>query len=239
MESENKFQKKYELDSPQKYPKITKQVLNLDDHIDSEPSIKKLGSYAIILNNLKKNSINKKLLLEIKSNLSLQEFKEYRNKYLKKIVESNSFYFPKELGLDEYKKPINSKEDKLNKLYRQIEEMAKKEKLNSNINSRKNSTNMISSRKESILENKRKRADSIYEELMIKKKKSKKLKKKEKEENEDIEENGENGENEEENNLEEENDGEASYKNDDDDYNNDEDSQNVRYSFEGGNDDDY
>ena len=52
--------------------------------------------------------------------------KEIRNKYLKRLVESNPFYFPKELGLDEYKKPTNSKEYQIKKLLIHLEEVAKK-----------------------------------------------------------------------------------------------------------------
>ena len=215
---------------PEIFSELTKRVLNLDDYILSQPSIKKLGEYAISLNNQINKSIYKKLLSkDPKSNLSFQKMREIRNKYLKKLVESNSFYFPKELGLDEYKKPsINAKEEKLkklNKLIQRLEEDAKKH-INKD-RSRKNST---------ILENKRNRTESIEIE-------PKKVKKKaENEENEENEENGENGENIEEENGMEENDGEASYIEDENyAHADDDDSQNYNYSYDEGNDegDDY
>ena len=245
MTSENKFNKKIIIDKPELYPKLSKQIQNLDDYIETNQYAKKLGSYGITLNNLKKKSIYKKLLdiksQDTKNNLSIQELREGRNKYLKKLVESNSFYFPKELGLDEYKKPTNPKEDKFNKILKQLEEIAKKEKINMDV-SRKNSVNYISSRKDSLLENKRKRADSIYEELYGKN--NKKQKQKQKQKQKENEENGGYAENEEENN-EEDNDGgsynandEYAHNDDDDDNNNDDDSQNYNYSYD-GNDDDY
>ena len=217
MSDGNKFQKKQIiLDSPEIFPEITKRVLNLDDYINSQPLIKKLGEYAIFLNNQKKKSIYKKLLSkESQSTLSFQKMKEIRNKYLKKLVESNSFYFPKELGLDEYKKPIYTKEEKRKKILEQLEEIAKKER-----NSKKNS------RKESLLENKRKRTESI--EIEQKKVKSQ-------------EENEENDENREEINGMEGNDGEASYADDVENYAypDDDDSQNYNYSYGEGGDEGY
>ena len=156
--------------------------------------------------------------------------REIRNKYLKKLVESNPFYFPKELSLDEYKKPVNTKEERLNKLLQHLEEQAKKER---NIdNSRKNSSILyLNSRKESILlENKRKRTESVNE--VIEEVENKKNKNKIKKE--------ENGEEQEQNNLEEEN-GEASFyeENENEDYAHpdDDDSQNYNYSYGDGNDD--
>ena len=229
MSEDNKFQKRRIIEEdPQIFPLLTKRVLNLDDFIKSQQSKNKLGEYGILLNTMRTKSIYKKLLLnpQMKENQTLanynpQEMREIRNKYLKKLVESNPFYFPKELGLEEYKKPINSKEERLNKLLKHLEEQAKKEKGNSE--SRKNSSVLIiNSRKESFLENKRQRTDSIVEEIDNKKKKKKKE------------------ENENDKNLEEEENGEASFYEEEEDYvhQDDDDSQNYNYSYGEGNDED-
>jgi hypothetical protein len=229
---EYKPKRKYKLDVPEDFPKLSKQISNLDDFISRLPYAKNLGTQATVLNNLKKNSIYKNLLPDEKSkdfhhNLNSQELKDIRNSYFKKLVISNPFYFPKELGLDEYKKP-NKKAEKLNKILQHFEEIAKKEKLSLDLNSRKNSSvNNLASRKESLLENKRNRYDSINEEQD---KKKKKLKGKENVEEEySIEENSIEG-----------NYGEDDY-NEVEDYGHpdDEDSQNYNYSEDGGNDDDY
>ena len=233
MAEENHFQKKRIIDEdPQIFPHLTKRVLNLDDFINSQQLKNKIGEYGISLNNMKKKSIYKKLLLDPQvkeaqkiANYNYQEMREIRNKYLKKLVESNPFYFPKELGLDEYKKPINTKEERLNKLLKHLEEQAKKERGN-NINSRKNSSlTILNSRKESmLLENKRKRTESLVIEEVDNKKNKNKVKKEE---------------NEEEQNVEEEN-GEASYYEEEEDYGHpdDDDSQNYNYSYGEGNDED-
>ena len=233
MAEENQFQKKRIIDEdPQIFPHLTKRVLNLDDFINSQQLKNKIGEYGISLNNMKKKSIYKKLLLDPQvkeaqkiANYNYQEMREIRNKYLKKLVESNPFYFPKELGLDEYKKPINTKEERLNKLLKHLEEQAKKERGN-NINSRKNSSlTILNSRKESmLLENKRKRTESLVIEEIDNKKNKNKVKKEE---------------NEEEQNVEEEN-GEASYYEEEEDYGHpdDDDSQNYNYSYGEGNDED-
>ena len=233
MAEENQFQKKRIIDEdPQIFPHLTKRVLNLDDFINSQQLKNKIGEYGISLNNMKKKSIYKKLLLDPQvkeaqkiANYNYQEMREIRNKYLKKLVESNPFYFPKELGLDEYKKPINTKEERLNKLLKHLEEQAKKERGN-NINSRKNSSlTILNSRKESmLLENKRKRTESLVIEEVDNKKNKNKVKKEE---------------NEEEQNVEEEN-GEASYYEEEEDYRHpdDDDSQNYNYSYGEGNDED-
>ena len=232
MAEENRFQRKGLIEEPLIFPHLTKRVLNLDDFINSQKSKNKLGEFGISLNNMRTNSIYKKLLLDPKikefhslTNYNPQEMREIRNKYLKKLVESNPFYFPKELGLEEYKKPVNTKEERLNKLLKHLEEQAKKERVN-NIDSRKNSSVLyVNSRKESLLENKRKRTESVIEE--IDNKKNKKEKKEEKEENE------------EEKNIEEEN-GEVSYYEEEEDFANpdDDDSQNYNYSYGEGNDED-
>ena len=231
MAEENRFQRKGLIEEPLIFPHLTKRVLNLDDFINSQKSKNKLGEFAISLNQMRTKSIYKKLLLDPKikefhtlTNYNPQEMREIRNKYLKKLVESNPFYFPKELGLEEYKKPVNTKEERLNKLLKHLEEQAKKER--GNIDSRKNSSVLyMNSRKESLLENKRKRTESVIEE--IDNKKNKKEKKEEKEENE------------EEKNIEEEN-GEVSYYEEEEDYANpdDDDSQNYNYSYGEGNDED-
>ena len=231
MEEENIFQKKRLIEEPIIFPPLTKRVLNLDDFINSQKLKNKLGEYGISLNEMRAKSIYKKLLLNPKlkdtqtiTNYNPQEMKDIRNKYLKKLVESNPFYFPRELGLEEYKKPVNTKEERLNKLMKRLEEQAKKERGNNE--SRKNSSVLyINSRKESLLENKRKRTESVIEE--IDNKKNKKEKKEEKEENE------------EEKNVEEEN-GEVSYYEEEEDYANpdDDDSQNYNYSYGEGNDED-
>ena len=227
VEENSKFQKKNIIEKPPKiFPKLTKQVLNLDELIDSESSIKKLGSYGISLNNLTKKSIYKKLLDGKKDiNMNFQKKKEIRNIFLKKLVESNSFFFPKELGLEECKKPINIKEVNYSKLLKHLEEKAKKEKLS--LSSRKSTLNINASRKESLLDNKRKRTDSIYEELNSKKKKKSK-----KEKGKDKEENGEERD-------KEDNDGEVSYY-EDENYGipDDDDSQNYNYSEDDGRYDD-
>ena len=232
MEEENKFQRKGLIEEPLLFPPLTKRVLNLDDFINSQKSKNKLGEYGILLNNMRTKSIYKKLLLNPKgkdsqkiTNYTPQEMREIRNKYLKKLVESNPFYFPKELGLEEFKKPVNTKEERLNKLLKVLEEQAKKERVNNE--SRKNSL-YLNSRKESLLENKRKRTESIIEE--IDNKKNKKVKKEEKEEK---------IENIEEKNIEEEN-GEVSYyeEGEDDGQRDDDDSQNYNYSYGEGNDED-
>jgi hypothetical protein len=233
MAEENQFQKKRIIDEdPQIFPHLTKRVLNLDDFINSQQLKNKIGEYGISLNNMKKKSIYKKLLLDPQvkeaqkiANYNYQEMREIRNKYLKKLVESNPFYFPKELGLDEYKKPINTKEERLNKLLKHLEEQAKKERGN-NINSRKNSSlTILNSRKESmLLENKRKRTESLVIEEVDNKINKNKVKKEE---------------NEEEQNVEEEN-GAASYYEEEEDYGHpdDDDSQNYNYSYGEGNDED-
>lgn len=233
MAEENQFQKKRIIDEdPQIFPHLTKRVLNLDDFINSQQLKNKIGEYGISLNNMKKKSIYKKLLLDPQvkeaqkiANYNYQEMREIRNKYLKKLVESNPFYFPKELGLDEYKKPINTKEERLNKLLKHLEEQAKKERGN-NINSRKNSSlTILNSRKESmLLENKRKRTESLVIEEVDNKINKNKVKKEE---------------NEEEQNIEDEN-GEASYYEEEEDYGHpdDDDSQNYNYSYGEGNDED-
>ena len=230
MSEENNFQKKpIIVDTPEIFPELTKRILDLDDYISKKSSIQKLGEYAITLKSQKNKSIYKKLLSkDPKSNISLQVMKEIRNKYLKKLVESNSFYFPKELGLDEYKKPINKKEEKRNNLLEYLEKNAKKDKKKRNksdAHSRKNSSmNLDESRKESLLEKKRKRTDSIE----IEEKKGKKGKNQ-----------WDNDENEEEDNNMEENNGGDLYGEDEDYVHpDDEDSQNYNYSYdEGGNDD--
>ena len=233
MAEEKKKKKKRIIDEdPQIFPHLTKRVLNLDDFINSQQLKNKIGEYGISLNNMKKKSIYKKLLLDPQvkdaqkiTNYNYQEMREIRNKYLKKLVESNPFYFPKELGLDEYKKPINTKEERLNKLLKHLEEQAKKERGN-NINSRKNSSlTILNSRKESmLLENKRKRTESLVIEEVDNKINKNKVKKEE---------------NEEEQNVEEEN-GEASYYEEEEDYGHpdDDDSQNYNYSYGEGNDED-
>lgn len=225
MSEQIKNTKKVDIEEPPEiFPPLTKRVLNLDDLIATNPMAQKLGVYAISLDNLKKNSIYKKLLSDVKNkdiqnNLNPQNMKEIRNKYLKRLVESNPFYFPKELGLDEYKKPTNSKEYQIKKLLIHLEEVAKKAMLKSDLQSRKNSTNVMKSRKESFLDNKRKRTDSLYEEIDNKKHKKEK----------EIEENGE-----ELNDYEDH----ESY-NEDEDYvqADDDDSQNYNYSYDDGNDD--
>ena len=236
MTEENKFQKRgLIIEDPQIFPHLTKRVLNLDDFIISQKEKNKLGEYGILLNQMRQNSIYKKLLLppEIKDSQTItsynpQEIREIRNKYLKKLVESNPFYFPRELSLEEYKKPVNSKEERISKLLKHLEEQAKKEK--SYNDSRKNSSILIlNSRKESMfLENKRKRTESVMEEIDDKKNKNK-IKK---------EENGE----EQEQNVEEEK-GEVSYYEEGEgegDYAHpdDEDSQNYNYSYGENNDED-
>ena len=233
MTEENKFQRRgLIVEDPQIFPHLTKRVLNLDDFINSQQLKNKIGEYGISLNNMKKKSIYKKLLLDPQvkeaqkiANYNYQEMREIRNKYLKKLVESNPFYFPKELGLDEYKKPINTKEERLNKLLKHLEVQAKKERGN-NINSRKNSSlTILNSRKESmLLENKRKRTESLVIEEVDNKKNKNKVKKEE---------------NEEEQTVEEEN-GEASYYEEEEDYGHpdDDDSQNYNYSYGEGNDED-
>ena len=223
MTEEDKYKKYIIEEPPQVFPKLTKQIQNLDDLIASKPSINKLGSYGISLDKIKKKSIYKRLLgLNKGRNLNYQLMKETRNKYLKKLVESNSFFFPKELGLDEYKKPINSKEDKYAQFLKHLEEISKKDKKGKN----SNSNNNLASRKESFLDNKRKRTDSINEEKENKKKKKKKEKEKYKEVNE------ENGEE-----QFEDNEGEASYNNENYAMPDEDDSQNYNYSEGGGNDD--
>ena len=80
VEENSKFQKKNIIEEPpQIFPKLTKQVLNLDELIDSESSIKKLGSYGISLNNLTKKSIYKKLL-DGKKDINMNFQKKKRNK---------------------------------------------------------------------------------------------------------------------------------------------------------------
>ena len=223
MTEEDKYKKYIIEEPPQVFPKLTKQIQNLDDLIASKPSINKLGSYGISFDKIKKKSIYKRLLgLNKGRNLNYQLMKETRNKYLKKLVESNSFFFPKELGLDEYKKPINSKEDKYAQFLKHLEEISKKDKKGKN----SNSNNNLASRKESFLDNKRKRTDSINEEKENKKKKKKKEKEKYKEVNE------ENGEE-----QFEDNEGEASYNNENYAMPDEDDSQNYNYSEGGGNDD--
>ena len=210
---------------PQLYPDLRKNVLNLDKFIESQ-SKKKLGSFGISLDNLRKKSIYKMLLVDIKKGHNNADYRGVRNDYLKKLVESNTFYFPKELALDEFKKPNNPKVDKYNKYLNFMEEVAKKDKnLKTNQNSNKNS------RSGSFLENKRKRTESIYE--VVNKRKKKKKKKKEVNEEE-------NDENEEDNYLEE-NDRDPSYNNnnDEEEYGQDDDSQNLNYDSDYGGDDDY
>ena len=231
-QEQSKISDKFKIpEEPQLFPNLRKNVLNLDKYIASQSSKNQIGSFGIILNNLRKKSIYKKLLLDFKkdqNNSNFQLKKEIRNNYLKKLVESNSFYFPKELALDEYKKPNNPKEDKYNKNLKFMEEVAKKEKKNLDLLSNKNSSmNLI---KESLLDNKIKRADSIYEEINKKKKKKKKKISEVNEENEEKEED----------NYIEENEREPSY-NDNEEYgqNEDHDSQNCNYSFDEGDDDDY
>ena len=240
VEEENKFQKKRIIEEePQIYPHLTKRVLNIDDFINSQQTKNQIGKFGIYLSNITKKSIYKKLLQNQKSkdyepltNYNSQELKEIRNKCLKKLVESNPSYFPNELGLEEYKKPINSKEEKFNKLLKHLEEQVKKERSYNNIDSRKNSSiNYIASRKESYLENKRKRTtESALEDIDNNKKDKNKIKKVEKEEKEeqnvDEEDNGENGE--------------ASYYEENEEYAHpdDDDSQNYNYSYGEGNDED-
>ena len=174
--SNSRFQKHpLNQEVPTIFPPLKKPILKLDDAINLKSSIDEIGQYAVLLNSKFNKSIYKKLLIDHKnkdsfnSNLSYQEIKEIRNKYLKKMVESNHYYFPKELSLDEYKKRIISKEEKLNEILKNLEETAKKEKINLNINSRKNSSNLNASRKESFLEEKRKRVESVDYQEMTKK----------------------------------------------------------------------
>ena len=225
MSEEKRFQKKRIIDEPIIFPHLSKRVLNLDDFINSQKLKNNLWEHSLSLNDIWAKSIYKKLLIDpqIKEsklgiNYNQQEMREMRNKYLKKLVESNPLYFPNELGLDEYKKPINTKEERLNKLLKHLEEQAKKERGN-NINSRKNSSlTILNSRKESmLLENKRKRTESLVIEEVDNKKNKNKVKKEE---------------NEEEQNVEEEN-GEASYYEEEEDYGHpdDDDSQNYNYSY--------
>ena len=234
MSEENRFQKKRIIDEPIIFPHLFKRVLNLDDFINSQKLKNNLWEHSLSLNDIWAKSIYKKLLIDpqIKEsklgiNYNPQEMREIRNKYLKKLVESNPLYFPNELGLGEIKKQINTKEERINKLLKHLEEQAKKEKVN---DSRKNSSILnINSRKESLfLENKRKRTESFVEEIDNKKNKKEKKEKEEK------------AENEEEKNIEEEN-GEVSYYEEhEEDYNqpDDDDSQNYNYSFGEGNDED-
>ena len=222
---------------PEAIPPLTKSFYDLDDLISTDSYANKLGTYAIFLNDLKAKSIYKKLMSDGKNkespnNISRQNMREIRNKYLKKLVESNPLYFPKELGLNKYKKPFISKEEKFNKILKRLEEDAKKAKANSDLKSRKNSSNLMASRKESFLDNKRKRTDTISEENdNAKKKKGKEAEENDEERNNDEEWN---------NDDEEGNNGEASY-NEEEEYANqeDDDSQNHNYSLGGGDDDDY
>ena len=66
----------------------------------------------------------------MRTGINPQEIREIRNKYLNKLVEINPLYLPKELNLDEYKKPVNTKEERLNIFYllQYLEEQAKKER---------------------------------------------------------------------------------------------------------------
>ncbi len=213
-----------EIESPEPIPKLTKQSLNIDEFVSADPFAQKLGTYSIILDNIKQKSIYKKLLSDGKNkenqnNISPQYMREIRNKYLKRLVESNPSYFPKELGLDEYKMSRGAKEEKKKNFIKFYKELAKKlkeqkEKGNNESNSRKNSTNLQLSRKESLLENKRKRTNSMNDENDNKKDK-------------EDEENGEEYNNFDEN---EEHNGEASYEEDDYPRGDDDDSQNYNYS---------
>lgn len=224
MTNEDKYHKRAIIvDIPQVYPQLRKQLKNLEDYINSEPSIKNLGEYSFLLRDLTNNSIYKKLLLDKKvkdsqNNNNSQEFKQIRNKYLKKLVESNINYFPKELGLDEYQKPVIKIESKFSNISLD---------LNKNLveKSRKES-NLITSRKDSLLDNKRKRTESVTEEIL----KNNKYKK---EHNDNVEEVGNADE------EDNENGGEPSYINEEDeiDQPDDDDSQNYNYSYDGGNDD--
>ena len=223
MTEENRFQRKRIIDEPIIFPHLSKRVLNLEDFINSQKLKNKLWEYGQSLNNMRLKSIYKKLLSDpqikeskLPINYNPQEMREIRNKYLKKLVESNPLYFPNELGLGEIKKQTITKEERLNKLLKHLEEQAKKEKGN---DSRKNSLLLMNSRKESILlENKRKRTESVYEEIDNKKNKKEKKEKKE--------------ENEEEKNIQEEN-GEVSYYEEEENYpqQDDDDSQNYNYSY--------
>lgn len=174
--SNQKYQKRPLIqEAPVIFPPLKKPILKLDDVINLKSSIDEIGQYAILLNKKFNKSIYKKLLIDHKnkdlfnSNLSYQDIKDIRNKYLKKLVESNPYYFPKELSLDEYKKRTISKEEKLNEISKSLEESAKREKINLSINSKNNSSNLNASRRESFLEEKRKRTESVdYQEIMKK-----------------------------------------------------------------------
>ena len=54
---EYKPKRKYKLDVPEDFPKLSKQISNLDDFISRLPYAKNLGTQATVLNNLKKRPI--------------------------------------------------------------------------------------------------------------------------------------------------------------------------------------
>ena len=68
-----------QIEEPIIYPELKKQALNLDDYIMSQPSIRKLGSYAFELNHLRKKSIYKQLLNTRKIGEKRRRIKRKRN----------------------------------------------------------------------------------------------------------------------------------------------------------------
>lgn len=169
--SEKRYQKRqYVIDTPVLFPQLSKKLLNLDRNLKDKTKVQLIGDYTSYLQNQQNKSIYKKLLSDNKNkdslgNLSYKEIKEIRNKYLRKLVESNPFFFPKELSQNEYKRPLFSKEDRVKKLMKGIEELAKKEKMNLDI-SRKESTFLNLSRKESIFDDYKKRKESIGDDII-------------------------------------------------------------------------
>lgn len=169
--SENRYKKKeIHIDVPILFPPLSKKIFNLDKHLKDKTTMKLIGEYSIHLRNQQEKSIYKKLLIDNKNKDSLnaftpKEIKEIRSKYLKKLVESNPFFFPRELGQDEYKKPSISKEEKLKKIMKGLEHIANKEKYNLDLSSRRESNFLNMSRKDSEFEDMRKRKESMENDI--------------------------------------------------------------------------
>ncbi len=111
MEKKNYKKEKYKLNEPVLYPPLKKNIEALS--VNEEKS-EDLGYITLNFLKLRDTSIYKLLYNKGTASIDFLENKEIRNEYLKKIVESNSDYFPKELLLDKFKKrPDLSFEEKL------------------------------------------------------------------------------------------------------------------------------
>lgn len=118
---------KYKLLTPELYPPLKKKTSYFEM---DEDKMKEIGEIAQNLINLNELSIYR--MLSNKENDYFVNFvnteKSLQNKYLKKIVEANSGYFPSELSLDKLQKRVISIEEQMKIKMESIKEKPSKNK---------------------------------------------------------------------------------------------------------------